>query len=507
MMNTAARDKSFPMLAIARKLFSELEDRRVRYCHWKSNQHLDAALMGRTDIDILVAHEDATLFTSIITTLGFKRFVSPPWKTYPGIEDYLGFDEHSGALFHLHVHYALMLGRQYVKAHHIPWEKLILDTAVTHDDAPVKVCDPHLELILLWIRSALKLRLRDFLKAVKNGRELDQSVRLEFRYLEEKVSPDRIRALLADLLGPQAPSRLWPIMAGKDNADMLSLLRFRLGMRGVPDQWRIYSALGTVARAYGKFLQKTAYRLGASVLGLPVAMSKRAAHGGALVAFIGPDGSGKSTVASHLEDWLSWKIDTHRLYFGSGDGSVNLIFRMRKHLKQLLVAIGVIKERLPEEGAAKPRKTSWLKDLFDGVTLLSLARDKHAKLSAARRLTAKGAVVIADRYPQDEVHHINDGPKIGLDDRDSAIRRYFSRRELALYRKMARFPADLIVKLMVSVEVALARKPDHQRSEIEKKVSIVRNLRFEGARIVTIDADQPLEQVLLETRRAVWETL
>ena len=507
MPNNDPHDMTPPMLAIAVRLFSELEAQRVRYCHWKSNQHLDAALAGRTDIDILVAREDAARFVSIIAGLGFKRFLSPPWKTYPEIEDYLGLDHASGALFHLHVHYALMVGRQYVKAHHIPWEKVILDTAVSSDGGHVKIIDPHIELLLLWIRCALKLRLKDLIKALKNGTKIDKSVRLEFLYLEERVAPDRMRALTEDLLGPNATVRLWPIMARKGGADLPGLIRFRLGLRGVADQWRVSSAAGEVARAYGRFLQKKAYELGASVLGLPLGMSKRAAHGGALVAFIGPDGSGKSTVSGHIEDWLSWKIDTHRLYFGSGDGSVNLIFRMRKRLKQILVSIGALKDRPPKEGEAKPRRTSWLKDLFDGITLLSLARDKLANLKKARRLTVLGSVVIADRYPQNEVHHINDGPKIAIDDRDSWIRRSFSRRELALYRTMAGLPADLIVKLMVSVEVALARKPDHQRREIERKVGIVRDLRFEGSKVVVVDADQPLEQVLLEAKRAVWESL
>jgi len=495
------------MLAIAVGLFSELEAQRVRYCHWKSNQHLDAALAGRTDIDILVAREDAALFMNIIGSLGFKRFISPPWKTYPEIEDYLGFDHETGALFHLHVHYALMVGRQYIKAHHIPWEKLILDTTVSYEGAGVKIIDPHIELLLLWIRSALKLRLKDLLKALKHGLAIDKAVRLEFRYLEDRVAPDRMRALMADLLGAKAASRLWPILARKNGADLPGLVCFRLGLRGVADQWRIYGAAGLVARAYGKFLQKTAYRLGASVLGLPIGMSKRAAHGGALVAFIGPDGSGKSTVTAHLEDWLSWKIDTHRLYFGSGDGSVNLIFRMRKRLKRILVSIGVLKEGSPKEGEFKPRRTSRLKDLFDGVTLLSLARDKLANLKSARRLTALGSVVIADRYPQNEVHHINDGPKIGIDERDSWIRRYFSRRELAIYQRIAQMPPDLVVKLIIPAAVALARKPDHQPAEIERKVAVVEGLTFAGARIAAVDANRPLQDVLLEAKRVVWEAL
>jgi len=62
--------------------------------------------------------------------LGYKRFIAQAWARYPGIEDWIGFDEETGQLAHVHLHYQLVLGRKYVKEQHLPWEELVLDTAV-----------------------------------------------------------------------------------------------------------------------------------------------------------------------------------------------------------------------------------------------------------------------------------------------------------------------------------------------------------------------------------------
>ena len=41
-------------LKLAASLFVDLADKDVRYVHWKSNEHLDAALRGETDLDLLI---------------------------------------------------------------------------------------------------------------------------------------------------------------------------------------------------------------------------------------------------------------------------------------------------------------------------------------------------------------------------------------------------------------------------------------------------------------------
>lgn len=62
-----------------------------------------------------------------------------------------------------------------------------------------------------------------------------------------------------------------------------------------------------------------------------------------------------------------------------------------------------------------------------------------------------------------------------------------------------------MLKLKVTPEVALARKPDHDPATISEKIGIIDALDFPQCAVVDIDATQPLETVLLEARRAIWK--
>ena len=117
-------------LAIARSLFDSLEEAGVRHCQWKSNEHLSEALSGLTDIDLLVDKVQAPQCERILAGLTYKRLHSQPWARYPGIEDWLGLDERTGKLVHIHLHYRLLSGAKNVKEQPLPWEKLFLDSAI-----------------------------------------------------------------------------------------------------------------------------------------------------------------------------------------------------------------------------------------------------------------------------------------------------------------------------------------------------------------------------------------
>jgi hypothetical protein len=103
-------------LGVLRGLFDRFHSDGIRYCHWKSNQHLHASMIGKTDVDILVDRRAIVPLTRILGESNFKRFVVKPGRGYPGIEDYVGFDAASGTLTHLHVHYQLTLGEKFSKA-------------------------------------------------------------------------------------------------------------------------------------------------------------------------------------------------------------------------------------------------------------------------------------------------------------------------------------------------------------------------------------------------------
>ena len=146
------------MLLLLKNYFSQLSE--IQYVHWKSNSHLDAALNGETDLDLLVSQKDAQQFRKITFEHGFKQMISSPEKQFPGLEDYLGFDPESGRLIHLHIHYRLIIGKQYAKNYHLPLEECLL--ASHQVVGGVKTSSVEWELAFLIVRALLKIKDRKF---------------------------------------------------------------------------------------------------------------------------------------------------------------------------------------------------------------------------------------------------------------------------------------------------------------------------------------------------------
>ncbi|MGK3404338.1 hypothetical protein ACSLNT_30595, partial [Escherichia coli] len=70
-------------------------------------------------------------------------------------------------------------------------------------------------------------------------------------------------------------------------------------------------------------------------------------------------------------------------------------------------------------------------------------------------------------------------------------------RELKLYQWMASYLPVLLIRLGIDEQTAFARKPDHKRESLARKIAITPQLTFGGAQLVDIDANQPLEKVLV----------
>ncbi|MNV92447.1 hypothetical protein D3C71_1870490 [compost metagenome] len=70
---------------------------------------------------------------------------------------------------------------------------------------------------------------------------------------------------------------------------------------------------------------------------------------------------------------------------------------------------------------------------------------------------------------------------------------------------MADNKPDLVIKLNVDLDVACARKPDHRKEALAKKIAVTPLLTFEGAEIADVDANKPLDEVLSAAEKAVAE--
>jgi thymidylate kinase len=118
-------------------------------------------------------------------------------------------------------------------------------------------------------------------------------------------------------------------------------------------------------------------------------------------------------------------------------------------------------------------------------------------------LREKGFIIVADRFPQLDYPLAYDGPQLDINAQGNFIVRWLTRREHAAFEWMTQYKPDLIIRLNVDIDTAFARKPDHVRESLQKKIEITPLLTFNGAPIVDINSAQPLEQVIVEAKAAI----
>lgn len=481
-------------------LFQALNRAGVRYCHWKSNVHLEQALSGKTDLDLLVDREHGELFRSVLNEHHIKPLVAAPGKHYPGIDNYLGYDPGSGKLFHLHVHYQLILGEQFVKNYRLPVEKQFLDSA--RPDQGVKVPAPELELIILSLRALLKYRDRDVIKDMFSIRTpgLPAAIRQEINWLmaqTNRASLEVALQTLGDIVPADVVRGFLDTVVDQPRAGYTLFRlreRVRQALRPYQRQDRFWAALH-----YCRELWRRRKRIRSRP---PQKMSP--VGGGQTIALVGADGAGKSTTRQILYQWLAWKFDTHVFYLGSQEPTrrsitLYLLFRMaRRSQRECSRLLG--DQRLPSR---------WLAGLRETILKchhISIAYDRYYRCRTGRQLAARGSMVIFDRFPLEAPL---DGPRIAHPAKGStALENFLYRWEQDIYRQNS-WP-DFFLLMDVHPDVSLHRKPDHDPKAIEAKHNFLRQFaaRETGRHLIAIiDANRPLDVVVAQLKEAMWPQL
>jgi len=497
-----------PELGVLRDLFERLHAERIRYCHWKSNEHLDASMTGATDVDVLIDRSAMVAFTRILGETNFKRFVVKPGRGYPGIEDYVGFDVKTGTLTHLHVHYQLTLGEKFLKGHRLPWEAVYLDTRVWDEQHGIYVTDPNLESIVLVVRAVMKLRARDHVLEAMGKPYFRGGMLRELRWLADRVEPQRLLQLGSRLVGERAACLL-PQMLAVAQPSIRQLRAFRRCAAPGLHEYLLYGRLDAVRRMTMREWGIIWWKLRNWLLGAPTKSTRTLPQGGLFVAFLGADGAGKSTLTRQIAEWLSSEVAVVTTYGGSGKGTASLprrilqdIARFRRRLARTTTP--------PTDGRHCPdQEPSRLRALGRLVWVLTLTRERRRRATQVWRARGRAMIVLSDRLPQRQFVGLNDGPQLaqGLNGRPG-LRRALARREEAAFRRAELTPPDLVVKLHVSTEVAWQRRPETPAELLRTGIQVVRELQFPPTtRVVDMDAEQPLAEVLLQVKRAIWECI
>lgn len=494
-------------LHLVRNLIQRLEEEAVLYCHWKSNEHLHAAMCGDTDLDVLFEEREQTRISELLRRAGFARFRSVWFRRYPGIEDFVGIDPEKGKVVHVHAHFQLVLGEALVKSYRLPWENELLRTRVWDRECEVYRTDVVWEMLLLVIREAIK---RAAVREHAGRRRLDRSgADREMAWLKERVPRQDLCRLAAAYCGPEVHRVMDRLYQDGLSASALETLH-----RLILPAFRRYRRLSPWQAAGTRLVRRASYPLcrGLRRTIVPTLPIQRTTLGdGLIIAVLGADGSGKSTVAAEVTRELSRKVAVMRIYMGSGKGSSSI-------LRWPLIAVSQCTGRMQgkqegqtgrQSGGQQERPVRSVRKLLGGVFhvvwAMVLAGEKRTKLKHAWQARRKGILVVCDRFPQADIGGYNDGPLLGhLAQSRLPFLRLLGDWERSSYVRAAKHPPDLVLRLLGPVAVLAHRRPEMDPARIHRKQEGIRAVRFpRSTSVIDLDVGRPLEEVVARAMSAI----
>lgn len=489
------------MLDICRQLFDRWNT-QVLYCHWKGNEthHLEKGLNGESDLDVLLSIADKEIGHEILQSLQFVECHSQFGSRFPNVEDWIGFDQITGKLVHLHLHFEMVTGHDGLKEYNLPWRNEALESRLFDKATGIYVMNPNLELVTLYTRICLKSKIKQILKAFLKRYSLSTGFKKdpypEIEYLKARIDWDEIDKILLSYY-PEKKREVYKRVLRLSELDSYSFLS-------------IFFINWIVMRKYSRYnlfellFLLPSYTVLLRLFGWMKTHKKKCLiykkvinkNSGISIAFLGQDGSGKSTVTNDIIKWLSWKLDSRIFYFGSGDQYETWDKSLCSKIKGNSLLPKVMRRLL-----------TILTDVKWGGYVAKLRKQSS-------RYTSKGGIAIYDRYPQMQYFGINDGPKIRanlLEKMDlkilSPLVNLLCKREEKFIRRVAMNPPEVVIKLMLSPEESIRRKPFEKYENVKQKHEIIKNLKFEGSSVYDIDATEDYKMELLKIKNIIWNHL
>ena len=485
------------------RLIEELNKNDLRYCHWKSNRALAKSLSGQTDIDLLIHRGDASFVRTILSQLCFRPAVSKDGESFPSMEHYYAVDEESGALIHVHAYFRVITGESLSKNYRFPIEDMLLQN--TRQEGAVRVPTKGAELIVFTLRMMMKHT--SPIELVLLARYWKQ-VKQEATWLLENDSLNEALSLIECWLPSLDPGLFVECV---DALQSPTSLVHRMMLAGqLRSQIRIYarhSAVRAGLIGVEKFTVMMFRRWRRSQKGM-VPMS-----GGAVIAFVGPEATGKSTLLAEMRHWLGEHFVVEQIHAGKPKSTL-LTVVPNYLVPTLRVALPAYRSSHVEAQSASDEKSEKPRTVFpliSAVRSVLLAYDRRALLTRAFGRAANGTIVLCDRYPLLSAC-LPDGPQLLnlLDGPDKyPIKRLLAQIEKRLYQEIP--PPDLVIALNVPLDVAILRNRTRGKTEPEDYVRMRHarssNLEFEKTSVYKINTNQPFENTVLEVKKAIWNLL
>jgi len=491
------------MLNKLQQLIEQLSTNGIKYCHWKSNSALSQVLTGQTDVDFLIHRNDGDSFRLLMSRLNFRPAGIQGDAPFPAVEHYFALDEGTGILVHVHAYYRVITGESLSKNLHLPLEEMLLQN-LREEDA-IQVPAKSAELVVFTIRMMLKHT--SLVEIVMLARDW-KGMRREIEWLMEANPTDETLKLVETWL-PTVDIRLFSECINALRTPAFLPRRISLGLQ-LRSRLSIYARNSRI-RAWLSGIQKfslMAYgRLTRSKKGMILQ------SGGAVIAFVGAEATGKSTLLTETKHWLGEHFVINQIHAGKPKSTPltvlpNLLLPLLRSALPTYRPSNIATSSAATEQAQKPPKVY---PLISAIRSVFLAYDRRALLSRAFAQAANGSIVLCDRYSSMS-KGAPDGPQLqqfAIDPKRYPIQSWLARTEKRLYQEIP--SPDMVVSLYVPVEVALMRNKNRGKEEPEDYVryrhSLASNLEYGNAPIYKINTDQPLDATVLDVKKNIWRNL
>lgn len=487
------------MLDICKKIFSAWNDKNIRYCHWKSNEHLEEGLNGETDLDLYINSEDKSIACEELIRLEVLKCIPLKSNQYPNVEEWIGFDSGTGRLIHLHIHYSIITGKKYCKEYVFPLDNILIKSRVLDESHHIYIASPEAELVILYCRVCLKSKNTKKIK-------LDDDYVREIAYLKKRYSQTSLHNMCSEISGiKELPIYIEKNeMSESDWQDVNRIVRAwlkpykRYGVICSLVRSRYFQVRNMLVLGFNKYFSTT------------LLCRKTIGNHGAVICFIGQDGSGKSTLTTEICKWLNWKLEAKRFYLGSGD-HYNSVFKTIQESTGSHLNKNEMNRFERKDVKLHNKILSWVSMMLSSLNLVHIARRAYRIVCKSKNYVNKGGIALFDRYPQDQFEGVYDGPKIATSYINKGRSNWFVKscykKEKKYISKAQAIHPNVIFKLNLPVEESLRRKPEEDFENLVIKHRITEQLTFPNSEVHEIDATQDYNSELVLVKNILWKAI